>query len=70
MYLFEFVPNFDSASHTMFSKTFKTLKEAKAAHDAVAEYTLLLHGADMMKDYSNYGCVFERVNDEWEEIEI
>ncbi len=62
-----FHPDFEDES--IFNETCATLTEAKAALNAIANYTLFLHDKKFMPDYSNCGWIAELVNGEWQEIE-
>ena len=58
------VPNVDA-----YEENFETLKEANAALNTIADYTLMLHDKKLMPDYSNMGSVLEKDEDgNWSDV--
>ena len=53
-----FTPHINISS--AYEELFGTLKEANAALDTIADYTLTLHRLGLMSDHTNMGMVMER----------
>jgi len=52
-----------------FEKEYETLKDAVLALDAIANYTLFLHGKGVMYDFTNCGMIFKKDGGDWVEID-
>ena len=63
-----FIPSINGPE-VEFVQEYNTAIEAETALNAIANYTLLLHGAGLMPDYSNTGMVFRRDGEDWIEID-
>jgi len=63
-----FMPVF-GRDNIFYSDEFEDINCARAAINAIAEYTLFLHESRLMKDYSNAGWVEQFEDGEWIEIE-
>lgn len=55
-------------SQDAYVEDFFTLPEARSAEITVSMYTLKLHKAGVMSDYSNMSYIEEFIDGEWEEI--
>lgn len=64
-----FTPAFENGIAHTFSIIAATEEEARSILNAIAGYTLYLHEASLMPDYSNFGCVEQFIDGEWEELE-
>ena len=65
-----FIPDFDHDEKFIFyGDECKTKEIAEHQLDAIANYTLILHELQLMKDHSNLGWIEEKTDGEWEEIE-
>jgi hypothetical protein len=52
-----------------FEKVCQTIDEAEQILESIADYTLMLHEASLMPDYSNMGYVLKRIDGEWVEVD-
>ena len=60
-----FQPCIGSGKSEFRSDTFGSYELANMIMQNIALYTLYLHDADLMDDYSNYGIIQQKVNGEW-----
>lgn len=63
-----FFPSIEAGAEPFIQEVL-TLDQAKAALNAVANYTLHLHDTKLMPDHSNTGAIEQLVNGDWVNVE-
>lgn len=64
-----FVPAVEKSATESFAVPAESIQEARTILNAIADYTLHMHNKRLMQDYSNFGCVEQFIDGEWEEVE-
>ena len=67
MYKVSFQPNIDDEE--IYENVYDTKKEAEVVLNAISAYTLSLHDAQLMYDYSNLGWIDELIDSSWVTID-